>query len=66
MFVTDMAGYISRTRSKKLQEKPLEVQNVFGYMPLAKESWSGYIKFSKSEKSGTKKSSTDLRTRDNL
>jgi hypothetical protein len=42
MFVTDMAGYISRTRSKKLQEKPLEVQNVFGYMPLAKESWSGY------------------------
>jgi hypothetical protein len=38
-------------RSKKLQEKPLEVQSnsqdVFGYMPLPKESWFRYMKSSK-------------------
>jgi len=33
-------------------------------MPLPKESWSSYIKFSKSGKSGTKRSSTNLPTRD--
>jgi hypothetical protein len=48
--------------------KPLEVQfnsqDTFGYMPLPKESWSSYIKFSKSGKSGTKRSSTNLPTRD--
>jgi hypothetical protein len=57
-------------RSKKLQEKPLEIQlnlqDVFGYMPLPKECWSRYMKFSKSGKSGTTRSFTHLQTRDKL
>jgi hypothetical protein len=40
-------------RSKKLQEKPLDVQfnsqDVFGYMLPPKECWFKYMKFSKSE-----------------
>ncbi len=75
MFVKDITRYTLNTlkitaRSKELQVKPLEVQfnlrDTFGYMPLPKESWSSYIKFSKSGKSGTKRSSTNLPTRDNL
>jgi hypothetical protein len=63
MFVKDITRYTLNTlkitaRSKELQVKPLEVQfnlrDTFGYMPLPKESWSSYIKFSKSGKSGTK------------
>ncbi len=41
-------------------------QDVFGYMLLPKESWFRYMKFSKSGKSGTKRSSTNLKTRNNL
>jgi len=41
-------------------------QDVFGYMLLPEESWFRYMKFSKSGKSGTKRSSTNLQTRDNL
>jgi hypothetical protein len=41
-------------RSNKLQEKSLEVQfnsqDVFGYLPSPKESWSTYIKSSKLSK----------------
>jgi hypothetical protein len=39
-------------RGKKLKEKPGEVQfksqDIFGYMPLSKESFSSYMKLSKS------------------
>jgi len=37
----------------KLQDKPLDIQfnpqEVFGYMPLPKESWIRYMKFSNLE-----------------
>jgi len=46
-------GLCLTVRSKKLQEKPLNVQfnsqEIFGYMLLPKESWLRYNKFSKSE-----------------
>ncbi len=46
-------GLCLTARSKKLQEKPLDVQfnsqDVFGYMLLPKEPWLRYMKFSKSE-----------------
>ncbi len=41
-----------KARSKKLQEKPLDIQfnsqDIFGYMLLPKESWLRYMNFSKS------------------
>jgi hypothetical protein len=46
-------GLCLTARSKKLQEKPLDVQfnsqDVFGYVPPPKECWFRYMKFSKSE-----------------
>jgi hypothetical protein len=62
------SGLCLTFRSKKLQEKPLDVQfnsqEVFGHMTLPKESW--YMKFSKSAKSGTKRPTTNLQTKDKL
>jgi len=48
-----LEDFIFTGRSKNLQEKPSEIQfnsqDVFRCLPLTKESWSRYIKFSKSE-----------------
>jgi hypothetical protein len=41
-------------------------KEVFGYMPLPKEPWLRYMKFSKFGKLGTKISSTNLQTKDKL
>ncbi len=49
-----LEDFVFTGRSKKLQEKPLEIQfnsqDVFRCLPLSKDSWSRYIKFSKFEK----------------
>jgi hypothetical protein len=55
-----------RNYKRSLLDVQFNSQEIFGYMLLPKESWLRYMKFSKSGKSGTKRSSTNLQTKDNL